>query len=135
MLTKKTMVIEDFLAIMAQNIEHYPEFAKLPEESKRFMAQLNISTGVAESYFDSKGELFAVGGVRYCGIGEAWVLSTPKARQSNTLTLFKNTAANLKLLRDNLNLIKVYADGDISNNFLEHLGFKKANNTLLWIRS
>jgi hypothetical protein len=134
-LTKKTMEIEDFMAIIAQNKEHYPEYANLPEETKRFMAQLNISTGVAESYFDSEGKLFAVGGMRYCGVGEAWVLSTPQARQSNALTLFKNTAANLKLLRDKLNLIKVYADADINSNFLEHLGFNKTNNTLLWIRS
>jgi hypothetical protein len=134
MITKKTMTIQDFVDIMACNTASYPDYANLPEESKRFMAQLNISTGVAESYFDD-GKLFGIGGIRYCGIGEAWMLTTPEARTSKTRMVFRTAVKNLTLMRDNLNLIKVYADGDISSNFLEHLDFKKTDNTLLWIRS
>jgi hypothetical protein len=134
MITKRQMTIEDFLEIMAQNSEYYPDYVNLPDEHKRFLGQLNISTGVANTYFIN-GVLSGVGGMRYCGMGEAWTITSPKARNNQTLSVFRETVKDFHSMINEFNLLKVYADNTLSENFLKHLGFTKAENTFIWVRS
>jgi hypothetical protein len=122
------MQIDDFLQIMRMNAEIYPEFAALPEEQKRLMANGNIVTGVAETYWQA-GEIFGVGGIRHIGIGEGWMITPPGNR---TPSLLRIVAQNFQKIREEQGLWRVYAESKISENFLKHLGFNPEPGTHVW---
>jgi hypothetical protein len=124
------MTTEDFLLIMEANRGVYPEYDNLSEEQKRNLANYNIMLGVAESHTD-KGMLWGIGGIRYIGIGEAWFLTIPRKREP---VLLKNVSMRFREIRDSKSLWRVYASSKISENFLEHLGFKREEGNMVWTR-
>lgn len=127
-MTIDKMTIEDFLQVMAQNAEVYPEFASLPDEQKRLMANGNIVTGTAQT-FREDGEIIGVGGIRHIGIGEGWCISSPENRRPSVLRL---VARNFKRIRDEKQLWRIFASSKISENFLQHLGFVKNEDFHVW---
>lgn len=133
MIEVRQMKIEDFLLVMELNADVYPEFDKLPDEQKRYLANMNIITGAAESFFDN-GKLVAVGGICYVGLGEAWLISLPEIRTKKSLSLFRETKNTFKRQRDDLNLWRIFATSKISETFLQHLGFEKQEKMLIWTR-
>jgi len=134
MIETHQMLVEDFLVIMAQNAEVYPEFDKLQDEQKRYLANINIITGEAQSFFED-GRLVAVGGIRYVGLGEAWLISPPKIREERSLSLFRETRRTFISMRDGHNLWRVFAESKISENFLKHLEFKAQSGGHVWTRT
>jgi hypothetical protein len=131
MIKPEPMKLEDFLAVMQANKGVYPDYDKLPDEAKVFIGNLNIITGTAESYLEN-GFLIGVGGIRYIGIGEAWFLTIPELRE-RSMTLLRAARENLRRMRDEKNLWRLYATSKISTNFLKHLGFEQESN-LVWTR-
>lgn len=129
----RPMEIRDFLLVMELNADVYPEFARLPDEQKKCLANVNITTGTAQSFFED-GKLVAVGGIRFIGIGEAWLLTPPKIRKDRTLSLLKETRKTFIKTRDKHNLRRVYATSRISENFLSHLGFETHPQGFVWTK-
>ena len=117
------MKVEEMLLIMEQNLDHYPDYAKMSDEQKKYLANLNVLTGTSESFF-LNGRIVAVGGVRYTGLGEAWMI-TPPATRELSCALLRNTKLNLKRIIEEKNLWRVFATSQISENFLQHCGFVK----------
>jgi N-acetylglutamate synthase-like GNAT family acetyltransferase len=130
-LTKRQMKPEEFVFVMDQNKDAYPEWATLSEERKRFIAEGNLVYGVAETYLDPEGNIVGVSGVRYVGIGEAWLITLPDARRPSLLRTVKKLFANV--MKEN-NLWRVFAETRFSQGFLTHLGFKKYEGTYVWER-
>lgn len=124
------MTIDDFLAVMAANADQFPNYMALADADKRYIANVNSITGSAEAYIED-GKLLAVGGIRYCGIGEAWLMSNPEIRKDRKFTLFREAKEALETQRQSLNLWRIFADARLTANFLEHLGFEKSN-THIW---
>ena len=134
-ITTQKMKVEDFIAVIEANAEVYPEFSTLPKETKVMIANVNICTGTAVSYFKD-GKFWAVGGIRYIGLGEAWGISSPEARRELTKSELRYIKKEIvERQRDELNLWRVFAVNKISENFLEHLGFAKQDNIFLWTRT
>ena len=131
MIVSREMAMNDFLYLMELNKDIYHEFAALSEDRKRHIANVNMCTGTAESFFDEEGKLFAVGGVRYVGLGEMWMALTPEARKPSIL---KITARTMERLVKENHLWRCFAETRISGNFLEHLGMKKQD-MYIWTRS
>jgi len=130
----RQMTVDDFLTIMDTNPGIYPEWDNLPNDQKRGLAELNITTGSAQSYFEDD-VLIGVGGIRFVGVGEAWMITRPETRSKKALTLFKTVQKLLaKTIEDN-NLWRVFAASKISENFLKHLGFKAEPETFCWTRT
>lgn len=127
------MKVEEFLLVMELNADVYPEFAKLPDEQKRYLANVNIITGKAQSFFED-GRLVGVGGIRYVGIGEAWMISPPEIRDNKGLSLLKETRRTFIAMRDEHNLWRVFAESKLSETFLKHLEFKKHPEGQVWTR-
>jgi len=127
------MKIEDFLLVMALNADAYSDFDKLPDEQKRYLANLNIITGEAKSFFED-GRLVAVGGIRYVGLGEAWMITPPQIRDKRSLSLLRETRKSFVSMRDNNNLWRVFAESKISETFLRHLEFKPNSAGYVWTR-
>ncbi|MDD5381863.1 MAG: hypothetical protein PHG53_09555 [Phycisphaerae bacterium] len=154
MITTKAMTVDDFVTIMMQNLSVYPELPVLSEEQKqqgltdeqknsildaqlRLMAHLNICTGTALSYFDSNknNELVGVGGIRYTGIGEIWMITPPEIRQERKLSLLKEAKSTFEKQRDELSLWRVFSETGLSENFVRHLGFTDPQSKVLsWDR-
>ena len=130
--SRRTMKVDDFLLVMKRNRGIYPEFEALPEEQKRYLANLNICTGTAETFLDEEGEIIGVGGVRYLGIGEAWFITLPGKRRPFML---RTVLENFTRIRDSKNLWRIYAESRISNLFLEHLEFNEQKGIYIWTRS
>lgn len=128
------MKIEDFLLVMAQNADIYPEFDELSDPEKRCLANLNIIMGTAESFFED-GRFVGVGGIRYVGIGEAWMMTPPTIREERRVSLLKKTKEIFAKTRDEHNLWRIFGTSKISENFLRHLGFKKDESVHIWTRS
>jgi hypothetical protein len=128
------MTAEDYLLVMEQNIEVYPEWDKLTDEQKRHIAAVNISTGTAQSFFED-GRLVGVGGIRFRGIGEAWLITPPYIRDHRAKSLFREARRVFKKNRDELNLWRIFATSRISKTFLRHLGFKRSPRTFCWMRT
>ena len=126
------MTIEEFLDVMKANKGIWEEYDNATDEQKRFVAHLNICTGVAETYFDDDGELFGVGGIRYIGLGEAWLITLPNKRKPY---LFRTATENFKRIRDSKNLWRIFAESKVSENFLSHLGFKKQDGMHIYTRA
>lgn len=118
------MTKDDFLIVMEANADYYPEYDALPMAKKLRIAQLNIDTGTAESFY-IEGELVAVGGIRYVGLGEAWMISFPTIRSDRKKTLFAETKQTLIQTQADQKLWRIFASSRISEHFLEHLGFEK----------
>ncbi len=127
------MLVEDFLLVMEQNANIYPEFAALPNDLKRYLANHNIIHGTAESFFED-GRLVGVGGICYVGIGEAWMITPPQVRDNRSLSLLKETKATFIKGRDEHNLWRVFSESKISETFLRHLQFKEHPQGFVWTR-
>jgi len=128
------MLIEDFMLIMEMNAELFPEYHAMPVDQKRYLANINIITGTAQSIFED-GKLFAVGGIRYVGIGEAWMITPPEVRESKNLSLLRRSRQTFISDRDDHNLWRVFADNSISDNFLKHLQFVPNPQGHVWTRT
>ena len=129
----RPMTVGDFLLVMELNAEIYPEFAELPDEQKRYLANVNIATGTAQSFFE-EGKLVAVGGIRYAGVGEAWLITPPQVRENRGLSLLKETRKMFIETRNEHNLWRVFAESKISETFLKHLDFKPHPQGFVWTR-
>jgi len=134
MITTENMTVEDFLSVMGLNADVYPEFAELLDEQKKYLANVNIATGTAQSFFED-GKLVAVGGIRCVGVGEAWMISSPQIRDNRGLSLLKETRRNFIETRDKHNLWRVFAESKISETFLKHLGFEAHPQGFVWTRT
>ena len=106
----------------------------LTEEQKRYLANVNIITGTAESFYEN-GRLVGVGGIRHIGVGEAWMITPPDVRGKRSLSLFRKTKETFTKTRDDLNLWRCFAESKISDNFLNHLGFEPNPKGLVWTRT
>jgi N-acetylglutamate synthase-like GNAT family acetyltransferase len=104
-------------------------------ETKKFLAKVNMITGTAKTFIDEKGEMFGCGGIHYVGVGEAWCISRPDTRLDKKLTLLREAKKFFKEQRDSLNLWRIYAANYISQTYLEHLGFEKADNISIWTKT
>lgn len=129
----RQMQIEDFLVIMELSANIYPEFDGLPDEQKRYLANLNIITGEAQSFFED-GRLVGVGGIRYVGLGEAWMITPPEIRENRSLSLLKETRRVFIKMRDDHNLWRIFAESKISKTFLKHLEFEAHPQGFVWTR-
>ncbi len=133
MIETRPMTVEDMLLIMALNEDIYSDFAKLPEELKRYVVIHNIIHDAAKYFYD-KGRLVGVGGIKYVGVGEAWMISYPEIRSEHGLALVKQAQETFIGMRDEKNLWQVFAESRISENFLKRLGFKQNPKGFVWIR-
>lgn len=129
---RKQMDIQEFLDVMKANEGIWKEYDELPDEQKRFLAHVNICTGVAETYFDDDGELFGVGGIRYVGIGESWMVTLPTKRKPFLLRI---AAESMKRIVNDKNLWRLFAESKISESFLRHSGFEKKDGIYVWTRT
>jgi len=128
----RQMTVEEFLQVMKANPGIWPEYDKATDEQKRYVAHLNICTGVAETYIDDDGELFGVGGIRFVGLGEAWFLTLPTKRKP---FLLRTAGEAFNRIRDEKNLWRVFAESKVNENFLRHSGFKKQDGMHIWTRT
>jgi hypothetical protein len=131
MIETKDMTVDDFMRIMSANADIYPEYDNLSLEAKRYVANINIMTGTAMSYFED-GELIGVGGIRYVGIGEGWMLTLPNIREERKFLLFRQAKKDFEGTRKTKNLWRIFAETRISRIFLRHLGFTESENTHVW---
>lgn len=132
MIESRPMAIEDYLEIMELNAGVYPAWNTLDDDQKRYLGQINIESGAAKSFYED-GKLVAVGGVRFVGIGEAWMITPPQIRL-RPFELFREVKKAFIKIRDENNLWRVFATSQISENFLRHLGFKKNEKPYTWTR-
>ena len=133
MIEVRQMVIEDFLLLMELNSGIYPEYDKLSDEHKRYLANINIIAGEAKSFFED-GRLVGIGGIRHIGLGEAWLITLPEIREKRSFSLLRKTKEVFASIRDKHNLWRVFATSKISETFLRHLGFKEQEKVLTWTR-
>jgi len=134
MIEQKPMQVDEFIAVMMANKTVYPEFATASPETQFLMANINTRTGTAISYFED-GKLVGMGGIRYLGLGEAWMITPPEIREHRGLSLFKAAKFNFEKQRDELKLWRVFAETKISDNFLKHLDFVKLDRGFVWNRT
>ena len=125
------MNIEEFLAIMKLNADIYVEFENLSLDAKKYVANINIMTGTAQTYFED-GVLIGAGGIRYVGVGEGWMITPPQMRYDKKILLLKRARQCFERTRIDKNLWRIFAETRISETFLEHLGFVKSENTHVW---
>jgi len=134
----RQMTVEDFLKVMEMNVDIYPEFNELTDEQKRYLAFVNINTGEAVSFFRND-QFLGLGGIRYIGIGEAWILTTPemiaKGKIHNHGNLLRESRKIFKKVSDEHHLWRVFADSSISETFLEHCGFERRPKGYCWTRT
>ena len=122
-MTIKPATVDDILEMMDRNKREFADFALLPDEQKRNLAQLNIDSGLAQSYFlDDK--LVAVGGIRMIGLGEAWLAVDPDIKTTHKKTLMRESKTLLDDAKSQ-GIWCLFAVNKISENFLRHLGFEK----------
>jgi hypothetical protein len=95
------------------------------DESKRQYANLNQSAGPAYSLFLGS-KLLGCGGVRIYGIGEAWCMFTDDAIKNNKKTILRASQEQMEIMVRENKLWRLFAETKVNENFLEHLGFKKA---------
>jgi len=128
------MTKEEFFEIMDDNSSEFPEFAAMSQEEKEQVANTNIITGPAEAFYDDDGRLAGVGGMRIVGVAEAWSITRKDIRESQKKRLLRKHLEVMKRFCDEHGLWRVFAVGNLSTNFLKHLGFEKTENTLMWSR-
>lgn len=129
------MQIEEYLKVMEQNAEIFPEWGPMSLQDKQFLAKVNMITGVAKTFTEDNGEFFGCAGIHYVGVGEAWCITPPDVRNDKKLTLLREAKRFFSTERDRLNLWRIYAANRISQTYLNHLGFEKADNLSIWTRS
>ncbi len=132
-MNKQPMTVENFLEVMSRNRGLWPEFDALLDGEKEFLARVNISHGTADSYFKD-GKLWGVGGIRYVGMGEAWLIGPPETRKDLTMPEFNFIKEEFERQRDSHNLIRVFATTKISECFLRRLGFVAEPKAFVWTR-
>lgn len=130
MIETRPMTKDDFLIVMDANSEHYPEFAALDMEKKLHLGWLNSQCGTAESFY-MDGKLIGIGGVRYIGLGEAWMACMPEMKTEKKLTLLKESRNYIIETKHELKLWRIFAESKISKNFLKHLDFEPADMLVL----
>jgi len=133
MIERRAMIVEDFLKVMDANKAIYPAYDALADEHKRFIAKVNMLMGTAYSYFKD-GEFWGVGGIRYIGVGEAWLIGSPETRKQLTMPEFAFIKERFEQERDEKNLWRVFAESSISDVFLRRLGFVKQDGFHVWTR-
>ena len=133
MIEAENMKIEDFMMVMAANADIYPEFAALGDEVKIYVANVNIITGEARSLYED-GRLVAVCGVRFTGIGEAWMITPPEIREHRGLSLLKHSRREMIRMRDENQLWRIFAESRVSETFLKHLEFEPNPKGFVWTR-
>lgn len=131
----RNMEIEDYLKVMEQNAHIFHEYASMSLETKQFLAKVNMITGTAKTFIDEHGDVFGCAGIHYVGVGEAWCITPPNIRDDRRFALLREAKRFFKEQRDSLNLWRIYAANYISQTYLEHLGFEKANNLSIWTRT
>ncbi len=134
MIEKYPMAIEDFMLIMKQNPGIYSDYDILAEDQKRYVANINIVTGTAQSFFEDE-HLVGVGGIRHIGIGEGWFLTPPEIREKRSLSLLREARSTFIRDRDEHNLWRCFAESMISDNFLKHLKFEPKPKGFSWTRT
>ena len=135
------MTIEEFIKIMDDNGDEFPEFASLTTAEKRAVANHRLITGPAEAIYEDE-RLVGVGGVSHRGGGEAWMI-TPRSvrshhdyhkRRAQFSNFLKVTHETMSRMADDTNMWRLFATGKLSVSFLEKLGFERSDNTLIWSR-
>jgi hypothetical protein len=133
MIEIQQMTVEDFLLLMELNADVEPEFAALSDEQKKYLATINIIMGTAQSFW-SGGRLVGVGGIRFVGLGEAWMVAAPQVREQRSKSLLKEARRTFEQNRDDHNLWRVFAENKLSDTFLKHLGFQVYPQGYVWMR-
>ena len=90
-------------------------------------ANLNQISGPAFTILDSDGVPIACGGLRVSGTAEAWFQMNKVAEKQHLKTVMRQCKKRLEEMQRDEKIYQMYARCDISENFLEHLGFKKVN--------
>lgn len=137
------MTTNEFIKVMSDNADLFPEFAGLSQAEKERVADANIKTGPAESFRDEDGRLIGVGGIRIAGVGEAWLITLKEirchpdhaVRKQKFAEFLRITQTTMKRLCDEHKLWRVYAEGKLSTTFLERLGFERTDKALVWTRT
>ena len=131
-LTSKKMNIADYLLMMDANVHLYPEWAKLTDSERTYVAMHMIKFGSAEGIFDGD-ECVGVQGILQLGVGEAWMVVAPEVRK-NRGQLLRHAIKDFKRLRDIDGYMKVFAGAPLSETFLKHLGFEQDARAHIWTR-
>lgn len=136
------MTKEEYIQVMADNASDFPKFAVLTQAEKEDVANMNILSGPTIAFRNSEGRLDGVGGIRIDGVGEAWTI-TPRRIQSHPdrqlrrqqfNDLVRDTRQIFQKMSDENKLWRVFAIGNLSMTFPEHLGFERTNKALVWTR-
>jgi hypothetical protein len=127
------MTVDDYLLVMEQNIEVYPEWDTYSDEQKKHAAEVHISKGTAQSFFED-GRLVGVGGITFIGIGEAWLITPPHIRHHRAKSLVREARRVFRRNRDDNKLWRIFATSRISPKFLERLGFGRLPRVFCWMR-
>ena len=130
-MNSRPMTVEDYLTIMEANRGLWPDYDALQDGEKEFLAKVNISHGTADAYFKD-GKLWGVGGIKYVGIAEAWLIGTPDTRKELTMPEFNFIKEEFERQRNKHNLIRVFATTKISECFLRRLGFVAEPTAHVW---
>ena len=126
MIESRPMTIDDYMNILDANAEVYPEVAILSDEHRRIVAELNVNSGASQAaYID--GRLVAIGGIRYVGLGEAWMASVPEMTESHKKSIFRWSGKTLLRMKKQHHLWRIFAESRINGNFLKHLKFEPAD--------
>lgn len=100
----------------------------LSEKDQIAWAKLNEVAGPGFTWMID-GKVLACGGIRTFGVGEAWAVFSPDAKDKKK-EMLRLSKDKFKEMIESLNLWQVFATTkDISPeqaNFLEHLGFEKS---------
>jgi hypothetical protein len=131
-LTSKKMQIDDYCRMMDANAHLYPEWSQLDQAGKELCAARMIAFGSAEGVYDGD-RLVGCQGILQLGVGEAWMVMEPAARE-NAGALLRHSIKEFKRLRDLDGYFRIYAENTISEPFLKHLGFSKSPDTHIWVR-
>jgi hypothetical protein len=91
------------------------------------LAVLNQISGPAFTLVDGN-EPIACAGYRIHGIAEAWCALSEEAKDKYLLMVIRRMKKEMDKIQRKEQLYKIYAESDISDNFLEHLGFVKQGN-------
>jgi len=86
-------------------------------------ANFNQVSGPAFTILDNNGNPIACGGLRIKGIAEAWFQINKEKKQ--LVYIMKKCREKLNAMQREEKICQMFAMSDNSENWLEHLGFKK----------
>ncbi len=89
-------------------------------------ANLNQISGPSFTLIDDKP--IACGGFRIHGVAEAWFVMSKEAREKHLKAVIRACKEKLEQMQRDEKIFQMYARSDISDNFLQHLGFEKKDN-------